>query len=115
MHAKPASTEVGLEQALELLKGPSDERRLESLLAELQGVVASGHSRYHSDSLCVLGLHCRFVGLLLVSKFVAPGNHEHIQQVQEAVGFTFLQRLLMPLRAQHAVRRLMTFCLFCLF
>ncbi|KAK9821202.1 hypothetical protein WJX74_009822 [Apatococcus lobatus] len=67
MTARPARSEAGLEQALDLLKGPSDERR--------------------------------FVGLLLVSKFVSPGNNEHIQRVQEAVGFTFLQRLLLPLKS----------------
>lgn len=75
-----------------------------SLLAELQAVAASIHSRRQPDSLYAPGLHCRFVGLLLVSKFVAPGNHEHIQQVQETIGFTFLHRLLMPLRAHHVVR-----------
>ncbi|KAK9864704.1 hypothetical protein WJX84_009459 [Apatococcus fuscideae] len=73
MDDRVAGETAGLQQALQLLQGPSDERR--------------------------------FVGLLLVSKFVTPGNNHHIAQVQEAVGFTFLQRLLLPLRPQHGATR----------
>ncbi|KAL4448249.1 hypothetical protein ABPG75_005468 [Micractinium tetrahymenae] len=62
----PEQAAAGLAECLQLLKGPSDERR--------------------------------FVGLLLVTKLLPPGDAEAVRQVHAAVGPTFLTRLLLPLR-----------------
>lgn len=40
----------------------------------------------------------RFVGLLLVTKLLPPGDAEAVRQVHAAVGPTFLTRLLLPLK-----------------
>jgi hypothetical protein len=42
----------------------------------------------------------RFVGLLLVTKLLPQGNDAAVQDVLDAVGFAFLQRLLLPLQQQ---------------
>ncbi|KAG2440952.1 hypothetical protein HXX76_003805 [Chlamydomonas incerta] len=42
----------------------------------------------------------RFVGLLLVTRLLPQGSDDAVRRVLEALGWTFLQRLLLPLRRQ---------------
>jgi hypothetical protein len=40
---------------------------------------------------------CRYVGLLLVTKLLPAGDEKTLTAVHDAVGATFLRRLLLPL------------------
>ncbi len=44
--------------------------------------------------------HCRLVGLLLITKILPHGSEQAVRDVINAVGFTFLRRLLLPLTRQ---------------
>ena len=47
---------------------------------------------------------CRYVGLLLVTKLLPAGDDKTLTAVHDAVGATFLRRLLLPLSSA-AVRQ----------
>lgn len=47
---------------------------------------------------------CRFVGLLLVTKLLPQGSDAVVRQVLDALGTTFIDRLLLPLSRPHLVR-----------
>lgn len=64
------SVQVGLQECVQLLRGPTDERR--------------------------------FVGLLLATKLLPAGNEHVMLSIHEAVGSTFLSRLLWPLKIHEA-------------
>ena len=83
----------GLVECLELLKGPSNERRSAACLV-----------RSCKAPLSVLTKHstCRLVGLLLVTRLLPAGDEAAILSVHQALGMPFLQRLLLPLTGQQA-------------
>ena len=83
----------GLEECLELLKGPTNERRSVACLV-----------RFCKAFLPMLTLHstCRLVGLLLVTRLLPAGDEAAILSVHQALGMAFLQRLLLPLTGQQA-------------
>lgn len=93
----------GLEQCLELLRGPQDEKRcviryrvfLQQLL-NTSTTKAICWDVIMPESTTVL---YRFVGLLLATKLLPAGNKEVLTAVSSAVGFRFLTRLLLPLRS----------------
>ena len=116
----PEQLSAGLAECLELLKGPSDERRWVSLGGAVQKHSApcfrarpSGQARRCATCL-PLALHLppilalahpplpppRFVGLLLVTKLLPAGDAATIRAVHAAVGPTFLARLLLPLSSR---------------
>ena len=83
----------GLEECLELLKGPSNERRSAACLVR---------SCKASPSLLTKHSACRLAGLLLVTRLLPAGNEAAILSVHQALGMAFLQRLLLPLTGQQA-------------
>lgn len=110
-----AQSEELLDQCLELLRGPSDERRRAARRsnASLQALKAAclEHALGHR-SLVVARRRprsqrlphpppaaCRFVGLLLVTQLLPAGDAATLGRVLEAVGPAFLDRLLLSLKS----------------
>lgn len=91
----------GFKQALELLSGPTDERRflafsLENLSAgEL--VQPETHALGVEVAVSTLRAFCRFVGLLLAVNTMPRDDLKAIHQVHETAGPAFFDRLLLPL------------------
>lgn len=51
----------------------------------------------HEPTCLTVFLLCRFVGLLLVTKLLPNGGQESVQSVHDALGMTFVARLLLPI------------------
>lgn len=94
-------------QCLELLKGPGDERRwvgkgnphcFTTQLSTHGKPVST--TRAHVDFTLLNDSCTRFVGLLLVTRLLPQGSDDAVRRVLDALGWTFLQRLLLPLRRQ---------------
>ena len=88
---------AGLEDCLELLRGPTDERRCD-LCAMIIHRDVLVHAPLQEDSRDVP--ICRFVGLLLVTKLLSSEDVAVIRSVYDAVGSHFINRLLLPLGRQ---------------
>lgn len=97
----PEQVAAGLAECLELLKGPTDERRwgCQADGPECKGCAPQKQppNAAHSPS-----TPCRFVGLLLITKLLPAGDTATVCAVHAAVGPTFLPRLLLPLRSGSA-------------
>ena len=85
----------GFKQCLELLKGPTDERRYCILHVQ--------HTMPGQPAARVAAVLCRFVGLLLAAKILPAGDLDAIHAVYAAVGPAFFRRLLIPLQSRQVV------------
>ena len=111
----PEQVAVGLAECLDLLRGPTDERRCAAVLAVCMRLATLLPPRWcralasfsQADRSSALPRPClphpgRFVGLLLVTKLLPAGDAATIRSVHQAVGPAFLTRLLLPLRTSVA-------------
>ena len=99
----------GLEQCLELLRGPQDERRyykrgsLGNPAATLGTLCCNPASRSCTHAKWTRWVH-RFVGLLLATKLLPAGNQDVLLAISSAVSFRFLSRLLLPLQSSKVIQ-----------
>lgn len=105
---------VGLEECVQLLQGPSDERRYTALSAfsALKGTYASEHAPHADKAPATMAASTayfvpfvtvvccnRFVGLLLATKLLPAGDEHVMLAIYNAVGSSFITRLLLPLKS----------------
>lgn len=99
------SSSAALSSCLDLLKGPSDERRC------VLPIRSIGHSTLTRAGYCVFTIRLflsRLAGLVIATtRLVGNVGVEELRQIYEAVGFTFVSRLLLPL-ARSQVRGLIS-------
>jgi len=102
----PADAHAALGECLDLLRGPTDERRCTSCLPAVpQASTCCTFASVQQQCTVIASitqqatLTCRFVGLLLVTRLLPAGDASTIRAVHDAVGGRFISRLLLPVKA----------------
>lgn len=117
------SSSNGLDQTIELLKGPTDERRctigIWNTANQRNGTETAHWCNSQPANLCLLYsfdvlesigtqiksiARTRFVGLLMAAKTLPPGDEQAIKSVYDAAGRKFFKRLLLPLQGTQVGR-----------